>query len=243
VDDDQEGQTFRGQAGQRILPPFLSILDDPTLRATAGVPLNSSYTFDDQGVPAERTVLVKDGKLQSYLLSRRPVRPFVHSNGRGRAQGNRPPMARMSNLIVESQHPLTAAALKAELMAEARRQGKPYGLIVKDIAGGNTNTTGFGYQAFKGPPRLVYRVDARTGAEELVRGVELVGTPLSSINRILATGDAPGVFNGYCGTESGYVPVSTVSPAVLVGELELQRVTRTRERSPILPSPWSGAAP
>ncbi len=71
-----------------------------------------------------------------------------------------------------------------------------------------------------------------------MRGVELVGTPLSSVNRILATGETPGVFNGYCGAESGYVPVSTVAPAVLVGELELQRVTRTRERSPLLPAPW-----
>jgi predicted Zn-dependent protease len=184
-------------------------------------------------------VLVRDGKLESYLLSRRPVRPFEHSNGHGRAQGNRSPMARMANLIVQSKHGLADPELKALLMAEARRRGKPYGLIIRDITGGNTNTLGYGYQAFKGTPRLVYRVDARTGKEELVRGVELVGTPLSSLNRILATGKTPRVFNGYCGAESGYVPVSTVAPAMLIGELELQRVTRTRERSPILPAPWS----
>jgi TldD protein len=148
----------------------------------------------------------------------------------------------MANLFVESRRAVPAAALRAQLMAEVRRQGKPYGLVIRDITGGNTNTMGFGYQAFKGTPRLVYRVDARTGAEELVRGVELVGTPLSSVNRILATGDTPGVFNGYCGAESGYVPVATVSPAVLVGELELQRVTRTRERSPLLPAPWNDPA-
>jgi predicted Zn-dependent protease len=239
VEDDQEGQTFRGQVGQTILPAFLSIVDDPTLREVGGIPLNGSYAFDDQGIPARRTVLVRDGKLESYLLSRRPVRPFEHSNGHGRAQGNRMPMARMANLLVESKRALDPAALKAQLMAEARRQGKPYGLIIRDITGGNTNTLGYGYQAFKGTPRLVYRVDARTGAEELVRGVELVGTPLSSVNRILATGRTVRVFNGYCGAESGYVPVSTVAPAVLVGELELQRVSRTHERNPILPAPWS----
>jgi predicted Zn-dependent protease len=239
VEDDQEGQTFRGQVGKSILPAFLSIIDDPTVQEVNGVPLNGSYAFDDQGVPARRAVLVRDGKLESYLLSRRPVRPFEHSNGHGRAQGNRTPMARMANLIVESKHGLEPAALKAQLMAEARRQGKPYGLIIRDITGGNTNTLGYGYQAFKGTPRLVYRVDAHTGREELVRGVELVGTPLSSVNRILATGRTARVFNGYCGAESGYVPVSTVAPAVLVGELELQRVSRTRERSPILPAPWS----
>ena len=128
------------------------------------------------------------------------------------------------------------------LMAEARRQGKPYGLVIRDITGGNTNTASYGYQAFKGTPRLVYRVDAKTGAEELVRGVELVGTPLSSVNKVLATSDTARVFNGYCGAESGYVPVSTVAPSTLVGEIELQRVARANERSPILPSPWSERA-
>lgn len=241
VEDDQEGQTYRGQVGRSILPSFLSIVDDPTARQVNGVPLNGSYAFDDQGVPARRTVLVRDGKLESYLLSRRPVRPFERSNGHGRAQGNRSPIARMANLIVESKHALAPGPLKALLMAEARRQGKPYGLVIRDITGGNTNTLGYGYQAFKGTPRLVYRVDAHTGKEELVRGVELVGTPLSSVNRILATGQTPRVFNGYCGAESGYVPVSTVAPSILIGELELQRVSRTRERSPVLPAPWSEA--
>jgi predicted Zn-dependent protease len=183
-------------------------------------------------------VLIDRGRLVGFLLSRRPVKPFTHSNGHGRAQGPRPPMARMSNLVVESSRQVDAAELKRQLMAEARRQGKPYGLVIRDITGGNTNTLSWGYQAFKGTPRLVSRVDATTGAETLVRGVELVGTPLASVNRILATGDTRRVFNGYCGAESGFVPTSTVAPAVLVGELELQRVARAQERGPVLPSPW-----
>jgi hypothetical protein len=134
--------------------------------------------------------------------------------------------------------------LKRMLVAEARRQGKPYGLVVRDAAGGNTNTAGLGYQAFKGTPRLVYRVDVETGREELVRGVEIVGTPLAAVNRIVAAGDEVRVFNGYCGAESGYVPVSTVAPAVLVAGIEMQRSTRPGERAPLLPSPSTeGAAP
>jgi hypothetical protein len=135
-----------------------------------------------------------------------------------------------------------AEELKALLMAEARRQGKAYGLRLRDISGGNTNTMSHGYQAFKGTPRMVYRVDAVTGEEQLVRGVEMVGTPLASVNKVLATGETLRVFNGYCGAESGYVPVSTVSPAVLVAEIELQRVARQNERSPILPAPWTEKA-
>jgi TldD protein len=240
LDDDKEGQTYKGQIGQRVLPPFLTIVDDPTLESVAGVTLNGTFAFDEQGVPARRTVLVKGGVLETYLLSRKPVKPFERSNGHGRSQGSRPPMARMANLVVESSKQVPMAELKKRLMAEARRQGKPYGLVIRDITGGNTNTMSYGYQAFKGTPRLVYRVDAKTGREELVRGVELVGTPLTSVNKVLATSDEVKVFNGYCGAESGYVPVSTVAPATLVGELELQRAARASERSPILPSPWAG---
>lgn len=239
MEDEQDGQTYRGQVGRQVLPSFLSIVDDPTLDRVDGVSLNGAYAFDDQGVPARRTVLVKDGRLESYLLSRKPVTPFQRSNGHGRAQPGRAPTARMANLVIESRRRVSAAELKRLLMAEARRQGKPYGLVIRDITGGNTNTLSYGYQAFKGTPRLVYRVDARTGEEQLVRGVELVGTPLTSVNKVIATGDRARVFNGYCGAESGYVPVSTLAPAALVGELELQRVARASGRSPILPAPWT----
>jgi len=243
LEDDKDGQTYKGQVGRQVLPPFLSIVDDPTLAEAAGTPLNGTYAWDDQGVPARRTVLVRDGTLVGYLLSRKPVKPFERSNGHGRSQGARPPMARMANLVVESSRAVPRAELKRLLMVEARRQGKPYGLLIGDITGGNTNTTTYGYQAFKGTPRLVYRIDAETGVETLVRGVELVGTPLSSVNKVLATGDTVRVFNGFCGAESGYVPVSTVAPATLVGEIELQRVARAMERGPVLPSPWQDGHP
>ena len=239
LEDDKDGQTFKGQVGQLVLPPFLTIVDDPTLAKANGMALNGAYTFDEQGVAAQRTVLVRDGRLESYLLSRKPVKPFDRSNGHGRSQGARPAMARMANLVLESSRRVGAAELKRMLMAEARHQNKRYGLVIRDITGGNTNTASYGYQAFKGTPRLVYRVDAKTGAEELVRGVELVGTPLTSVNKVLATSDVSRVFNGYCGAESGFVPVSTVAPSALVGELELQRVARANERSPVLLSPWA----
>ncbi len=241
-DDDKEGQTFKGQIGKPVLPAFVTIADDPTLGAAGDVSLNGAYGYDDQGVPAQRTVLVQDGVLRAFLLSRRPVKPFTRSNGHGRSQGALPPVARMGNLVVSSRKQVPMTELRRLLVEEAKRQGKPYGLIIQDITGGNTNTMSYGYQAFKGTPRLVYRVDVATGKQELVRGVELVGTPLSSINKLLATGDEVRTFNGFCGAESGYVPVSTVAPAALIGEIELQRVARANERSPILPAPWSERA-
>ena len=238
-DDDAEGKTFRGQVGRQVLPSFITVIDDPTVTERGGKQLNGHYLFDEEGVAAQKVTLVKAGVLQTYLLSRRPVQGFLKSNGHGRSQGNRKPVARMANLIVESSKRVPAADLKAQLIAEAKRQGKPFGLLIRDITGGNTNTTGFGYQAFKGTPRMVYRVDVKTGAETLVRGVEIVGTPLSSVNRILATGQGEGVFNGFCGAESGMVPVSTVAPAVLLQEIELQRAMQGKDRPPLIPSPVS----
>jgi predicted Zn-dependent protease len=240
---EQEGKTFRGQVGKAVLPAFLTIVDDPTRAQVGGTPLNGAYPFDEQGVPAQKVTLIENGVLRAYLLSRKPVEGFAQSNGHGRSQGNRRPVARMANLIVESKKTLSDAQLKALLIAEAKKQGKPYGLIIRDITGGNTNTTSFGYQAFKGVPRLVYRVEVTTGKESLVRGVEIVGTPLSSVNRVLATGTTAGVFNGYCGAESGMVPVSTVAPATLLQEIELQRAGEGKDRPPLLPSPFREPAP
>jgi len=145
----------------------------------------------------------------------------------------------MGNLLVKSSQAVDRKVLKKMLIAEAKRQGKPFGLIIADITGGSTNTSNYGYQAFKGTPRMVYRVDANTGKETLVRGVEMVGTPLSAINKIMATGKKAGIFNGYCGAESGYVPVSAIAPAVLFREIELQRTKRSKRRGPILPAPWT----
>lgn len=238
-DDQNEGRTFKGQIGKGVLPSFLSVIDDPTKRVMGKSTLNGHYLYDDQAVAAQRAVLIDAGVLKSYLLSRKPVKGFARSNGHGRAQSNRAPIARMANLFVESTHKLSAEKLRQMLIEEAKRANKPYALIIRDITGGNTNTSTYGYQAFKGVPRMVYRVDVNTGKEELVRGVEIVGTPLMSINKIVATGDEIGIFNGYCGAESGYVPVSTVAPASLISEIELQRTAKVNERSPMLPSPWT----
>lgn len=242
--DEYEGRTFAGQTGIRLLPEFLSVYDDPGMREHEGVQLNGHYQFDDQGTRGQRAQLVEEGVLTGFLMSRTPIEDFLHSTGHGRAQGVNIPRARMANLVVEATEAAQVSRdeLREMLIEEARRQGRPYGLIIRDITGGSTNTLNFGYQAFKGIPTMLYRVDTETGEETLVRGVEMVGTPLSSINKIVAASRETGVFNGYCGAESGYVPVSAIAPALLTTEIELQRASNGRERAPILPPPWSRAS-
>src|SRR5262249_12681757 len=241
--DEKEGRTFKGQVGKTVLPEFISVIDDPTARTAGSVSLNGYYSFDDEGVAARAVPLIVKGVLRDYSKSRTPSAGSLHSNGHGRAEGVAQPMGRMGNLFVRSTKKVPIDKLKQMLLDEVRRQGKPYGLIIRDITGGSTNTSNFGYQAFKGLPRLVYRVDAKTGAETLVRGVEMVGTPLTTGSRIVATSDTEGVFNGYCGAESGFVPVSTVAPAVLMSEIELQRSEKNLERGTILPPPWGHVLP
>ena len=237
-DDDEEGRTFTQHLGQQILPAFLSVHDDPTLdRAPDGQWLNGSYAVDDEGVRSERVTLVDHGKLVGFLMPRRPVKGFDRSNGHGRAQGVARPVARMGNVIVQAHETVPFARLKERLLEMVREQGKPYGLIIRDITGGATNTSSYGYQAFKGEARLVYRVDPATGDETLVRGVEIVGTPLASIAKIVAASDDVGVFNGYCGAESGMVPVSAMAPATLFSEIELQRSAQARSKGPVLEPP------
>jgi hypothetical protein len=241
--DDLEGQTFAHMLGKRVLPSFLDVVDDPTVAALGGVPLSGHYFVDDEGVPARRAVLVERGRLKGFLLSRSPVLPFRHSNGHGRRDRGYQAVARQANLIVSSRKRLSKRELRAELINEASRQGKPYGLWFSDIEGGFTTTDRAGPQSFKVLPLLVYRVYRDRRPDELVRGADLVGTPLAAFETIIATGDRPGIFNGMCGGESGWLPVAAVSPALLLRGIEIERAIHERDRPPLLPPPSSSRRP
>jgi predicted Zn-dependent protease len=238
---DEEGQTFTKQIGQEILPPFLSVADDPTATRFGKTWLSGNYTFDDEGEKAQRVDLIQSGVLKTFLMSRLPIASFAASNGHGRAQAGRMPTGRQGNLIVSSTRTESDAELRKQLVDEAKKQGKPYGLFFEDISSGFAVTQRNSPQAFQVIPLVVWRVYVDGRPDELVRGVSIVGTPLAAMKRIVATGDKPEVFNGECGAESGTVPVSAVAPAMLLTELETQRQPQGSERPPILPIPGSAA--
>lgn len=235
--DESEGQTFAKSVGSPVLPEFLSVIFDPTRRKHGDVDLNGWYEFDDEGVKARRVPVVEQGILKTFLLSRSPLKDFPNSNGHGRKQPGAEVVARQSNLIVESAKTVTSQRLRQMLIEEIKRQGKPYGYYFEQVTGGVTNTGRRGVQAFKVVPVVVYRVYPDGRPDELVRGADIVGTPLASFSKILATSDQSEVFNGYCGAESGFVPVSAVSPAILVSELEVQKAETGQDRPPLLPRP------
>ncbi len=235
--DITEGQTFARKVGEPIFPDFLSIYDDPTRQALGSTVLLGYYPFDDEGVPSERVTLVDHGVLRNFEMSRSPLVGFPHSNGHGRRQLGFTPVSRQGNLIVESSRKVTNAELRRMLIDLIKKQNKPFGLLIDDIAGGFTFTGRGQPQAFQVLPLVVFKVYPDGRPDELVRGVDIVGTPLVSLTKIVATGDTPEVFNGYCGAESGSVPVAAASPAILISEMEVQKKETSTDKPPILPPP------
>ena len=235
--DEDEGQTFTKKVGQEVLPSFLSVVDDPTMKEIDGVKLAGSYAYDNEGVPAQRVEVIENGVLKNFLMSRMPIKNFDQSNGHGRNQPGLMPTGRQGNLIVSSTQTVPESELRQKLIDEVKKEGKPYGLYFDDIEGGFTLTTRSLPQAFQVLPVIVYKVYPDGRPDELVRGVDIVGTPLAALTRIVTTGDKQHVFNGMCGAESGYVPVSAVAPAMLFSEMEVQKRAHGHERPPILPAP------
>ncbi len=234
---ESEGHTFKQKMNQRIIPDFLNVYDDPTLATAAGTELYGRYDFDDEGVTSQRTPLVDKGVLTGFLMCRTPIKDIKISNGHGRSDMWNPPVSRMGSLFVTTDAPLSFDSLRARLLDQCKRDGKEYGLVFEDIAAGETNTSSYGVQTLRIRPRVVKKIYVADGREELVRGAELIGTPLAVLESIQAAGNDPGVFNGVCGAESGWVPVSAIAPSVLVGEIEVQRMDRNLKRGPILPPP------
>ena len=232
-----EGQTFTKKVNEKILPDFLSVTDDPTLRTLGGTELSGFYRYDDEGSPASRVEVVKDGILKNFLMGRLPVKNFSSSNGHGRAQSGLMPVGRQGNLIVTSSKTIPDIQLRSRFVEEIKKRGKPYGLFFEDIQGGFTLTSRDLPQSFQVLPVMVWRVYPDGRPDELVRGVDIVGTPLTVLSQIAATGDTTSVFNGICGAESGSVPVSAAAPAMLFTDMEVQKRKYGDARPPILPPP------
>ena len=230
-------QTFRDKLGKLVLPESISIEDDPTLDDFRGEPLLGHYAVDDQGVSARKVTLIEKGVLKNFLLSRYPVIGFSRSNGHGRAEPGHAAMGRTSNLILRAENGLSLPRLLERLRQEAERRGKPYGVYIKEARSWTQQDKTGQQQAFRLLPTLIYLVDTKTGAQTLVRDLDMVGTPLDLVGRILAAGDDPTVTSAFTELSSGSLPVSTVCPTLLLGEVELQRSETKPEKPLVLPAP------
>jgi TldD protein len=232
-----EGQTFLSKINQPITAPFISIVDDPTLESLGGIPLNGYYRFDDEGLPSRRTVLAEKGVFRDFLLGRSVISPKGRSNGHGRAMLGLAVTARMGNTILEASETQPFDSLRDTLKAMLKRAGKPYGLLLHDISGGFTYTGRDLPQSYRVEPLYVTQIFADGRPDRVVRGVDAVGTPLVSLRQVRAAGNDPAVFNGFCGAESGWIPVSAVSPSLLLESMEFESRARDQNLPPLLPPP------
>ena len=232
------GQTFKKMIGQKLLPETFNVFCDPTLQYYHGNALNGYYKYDDEGVKAQKVMNVTNGVLTNFLMSRVPLDGFPVSNGHGRMVGGNDPVSRQSNLIVETTKPYTDEQLRKMLIDEAKKQKKPYGYFFKTVTSGFTYTgEGGSLNSFNVTPIEVYRVYVDGRKDELVRGVDLIGTPLSMFSNITAASNSVSTFTGVCGAESGWVPVSATSPMIFVTKIETQRRQKEDQQARILPAP------
>lgn len=234
---ENEGQTFKKKIGELILPSSITISCDPTIKNAGGTDLNGYYKFDDEGMQGQNVTIVDKGIMKDFLMSRSPISNFYASNGHGRAQEGYQPVSRQSNLMIKTTNPLSSEQLKKKLIEECKKQNKEFGYYFEDITGGFTMTGRTIPNAFNVMPTEVYRVFVDGRPDELVRGVDLVGTPLAMFSNISECGDQLGVFNGTCGAESGGVPVSCASPAIFVKQIEIQKKSKSQEKPPLLSRP------
>lgn len=235
----EDGQTLSGKVGQRVISELITLTADPTMKEFNGCPLRGYYEYDDEGVKARPVVLVENGVLKNFMMQSSPIRGFGVSNGHGRKQIGRRAAARMSVLRATASQTVPYETLEKMLVEEINRQGKLYGFIVEDLSGGYTFTSASMPQSFKLETKLVYKVYP-DGRKEPVRGLDVVGTPLVSFNRILAAGDDDTVFNGSCGSVSGWVPQSNISPSLLFENMEVQKTQKSEYKPPVLPAPVMG---
>ena len=241
--DPNSSQTFKSFLNKKILPDFIDVVFDPGLKTLNGQDIVGYYTYDDEGVKAEKVIAVEKGIFKNFLMSRSPIESFPASNGHGRRQAGLRPVARQSNLLVLASQSVAFDSLRTLLRNECTVQNKEYGLYFVEISGGFTFTARTIPNAFNVQPLVVYKIYADGRPDELVRGVDLIGTPLTTFNNIIAASHDIGIFNGVCGAESGGVPVSASSPSLYVKTIEVQKKQKSQAKPPLLESPLSKPKP
>lgn len=234
---DSDSQVFKRKIGQSVLPKHFSAIDDPTVNELGGADLNGYYVFDDQGVRGKKVDVVKDGVLTGFLMTRVPTDEFGESNGHARASDAYDPVSRQSNLIISSSKNMSEEQLRKQLLKEAKKQKLDYAYYFKEVNGGYTQTGRNSPNSFNVTPLETYKIFVDGRPDELVRGVDLIGTPLSMFSNIVEAGGKTEIFTGTCGAESGWVPVTACSPSIMVKKVELQRKGKSSSSLPILPRP------
>ncbi len=193
---------YQGKVGQQVASPLISVLDDGTMPERRG-----SYTFDDEGTPSQRNVLIENGILKGYLVDRISAMKFdLPATGNGRRETFRnKPIVRMTNTYIAPGKDDPAQILK----------DTKWGLFVRSMGGGQVNTvTGdFVFAVTEG-----YLIRDGKIAEP-IRGATLVGNGPKVLQIIDRVGNDLGFATGTCGKDGQGAPVTDAQPTMRIPEL------------------------
>jgi TldD protein len=254
--------------GARVLPPSVTVVDDPTAKEFNGKPLIGGYKVDDEGVPAEKVTAVDNGSLKALLMSRRPGPESDKSNGHGRSAFLNDARPTPSNLFFASSETMSTADLKKKFLDICRANKQEYCLEVKEMDNPAISLlrqedfsellASYGGGAGNGDrlPLIVARVYPADGHEEIVRGTRITGLNSRVLRNVTAVGNDPYVYNymqtqvaGFAGTALGAfgsaqngLPSSVVAPSLLFEELDIRGARGEPKRLPLLPAPAMTAA-
>jgi TldD protein len=234
---EEDGRTFYQKVGEKIAPNWIDIIDDATQTHFHTTPLNGHYTYDDQGVKSKKVELIKDGILKTFLIGKASPNDTLFSNGHSRGNLNKLPSSRMANTQLIAQKTMDSTTLMKTFKNLIKKSDKNIGYIIYDLSGGFTFTDQTMPQTFKLTPFYLTEYNIKTGKETVVKNADISGTPLVSLNQIIAAGENSSVFNGYCGAESGWVPVSSISPDLLFKNMELETQYHEKHLPPLLDMP------
>ncbi len=254
---------WAGRLGARVLPPSVTVVDDPTAKDFHGAPLIGGFAVDDEGVRAQKVTVVENGTLKTLLMSRRPGNDSNESNGHGRSGFLSDAKPTMSNLFFNSTETMPKADLKKKFLDACRAEKLPYCVIVKEMDNPSLSllhqddfsellaSYGGGAGAGDRLPLLVYKVYPEDGREEVIRGARVMGVTSRSLRNLAGIGDDHFVYDymqsqiaGFAGTAlgafgsaQGGLPASVVAPSLLFEELEVRGARGEPKRLPLLPAP------
>lgn len=227
---------------KKITNKDLVLFDDPNIRIFNGIRLFGNYSFDEEGVKPEKTIVLNKGIVTNFLTTRVSIKSKGHkSSGHARSDGEGRPTARMGNTFFlpnSEKNGHNWIKLKGLLRNEITKQKLPYGIIILICDNGETSVSSEDIQAFRGTVDLMIKIYPN-GKEELVQSQDFSGTPLSSLSSIIAFGDKSSTTNHFCVSDSGVVGVSTTSVAVLMNKLELQQKSNSFDPPYIESHPFS----
>jgi predicted Zn-dependent protease len=258
---------WSGKVGSRVLPPSVTMVDDPGAKDYKGSLLVGGYAIDEEGVPGSKVTIVEDGKLKDLLMSRRPGPDFENSNGHGRSAFLSDTRPVMSNLFFSSAETLSKDDLKKKFLDSCRAEKLEYCMVVRQMDNPSLSLlhqddfsellASFGGNAATDRlPLVVYKIYPADGHEEIVRGARISAFSPRMLRNIEAIGNDNFVFNymqnetagvagtslAAFGTAQNGLPASVVAPSLLFEEVEVRGARGEPKRLPLLPEPPMSAS-